>query len=228
MNKLSQNQKARLTGIFYLLVVITGIFSLMYVPSQTIVLGDPTQTVKNIIEKEMLFRVGVVSSLLCYFFFFFVGWSAFALLKEVNEWVAAVMAGLVICSIPIAVYGVHHLTYILSLLFDARFGVGSSSSQEVEVQVMHAILSYAKALSITDLFWSSWLFPFGFLIYRSEFLPKFLGILLMVGSVAFFLYFFGVILFPDVDIIKQFRIPARIAEISTCLWLVIVGTKTNA
>ena len=223
MNKLSQNRQARLTGIFYLLVVITGIFSLMYVPAQTIVLGDPAQTMKNIVEKEMLFRVGVVSSLLCYFFFFFVGWSAFALLRKVNESASAIMLGLVICSIPIAVYGVHNLTYILSLLFDSRYSIGSS--EEVEYQVMSAILSYGRALSITDLFWSSWLFPFGFLIYRSEFLPKFLGILLMIGSITFFLYFFGNILFPDVDVIKQFRIPARIADKRTCLCLVIVGMK---
>ncbi len=225
MNKLSQNQQARLTGIFYLMVVITGIFSLMYVPSQIIVLGDAAQTVENIKEKEFLFRTGVVSSLLCYFFFFFVGWSAFELLKKVDQSVAAIMLGLVICSIPIAVYGVHNLTYILSLLFDTRYSI--SSSEELEYQVMSAILSYGRSLSITDLFWSSWLFPFGFLIYRSGFLPKFLGILLMIGSITYFLHFLGIILFPDVDIIWQFRIPARIAEIGTCLWLVIGGIKNT-
>ena len=225
MNNLSQNQQARLTGIFYLLVVITGIFSLMYVPSQTIVLGDATQTVKNILEKKMLFRMGVVSSLLCYFFFFFVGWSAFALLRKVDEGASAIMLGLVLCSIPIAVYGVHNLTYILSLLFDSRYSI--SSSEELEYQVMSAILSYGRSLSITDLFWSSWLFPFGFLIYRSGFLPKFLGILLMIGSITYFLHFFGKILFPEVSIINQLRVPARIAEIGTCLWLVIGGIKKS-
>ncbi len=225
MNTLSLNQQARLTGIFYLLVVVTGIFSLMYVPAQTIVLGDPAQTVANIKEKELLFRFGVVSSLLCYFFFFFVGWSAYKLLKKVNENIAGIMFGLVLCSIPIAVYGVHNLTYILSLLFDSRYSVGSG--QEVEYRVMSAILSYGRALSITDLFWSSWLFPFGFLIYRSAFLPKFLGILLMIGSIAYFTYFFGNILFPDIDIIKRLRVPARIAEIGTCIWLVIGGIKKS-
>lgn len=225
MNNLSLNLQARLTGIFYLIVVFTGIFSLMYVPSQTIVLGDPAETIARIKSNEILFRAGIVSSLLCYFSFFFVGWSAFELFKRVDEKVARIMLGLVLCSIPISVYGVHNLTYILSLLFDPRYGL--DSEPEMEFQVMSAVLSYGRALSITDLFWSSWLFPFGFLIYRSGFLPKFLGILLMIGSITYFTYFFGKILFPDIPIINQLRVPARIAEIGTCLWLVLGGIKNG-
>ncbi len=224
-NTLSLSQQTRLTGFFYLLVVLTGIFSLMYIPSQFIDLEDPARTIANIQAYERLFRLGIVSSCLCYLFFFFLGMSAFQLLKQVSQPAALVMLGLVLCSIPIAVFSVHSLTSILSILNDSRFS--PASVNEMEILVMRFLLSYIQGVSMSDLFWSTWLFPLGYLVYKSGFLPKLLGLLLMIGAVSYFLYFMGKIVFPESNIIPKLRTPASVAEITTCFWLLIVGAKRN-
>ena len=91
---LSRHAHTRLCGFFYFMVVLTGIFSLMYVPSQVFQLDDPAQTVANIQDKAFLFRMGIVSSLFCYTFFLLLGWSLYALLHQVNRNHAIVMDGL--------------------------------------------------------------------------------------------------------------------------------------
>jgi hypothetical protein len=68
---MSNKKTARIAGLLYLCVVLTGIFSLAYVPSKLIVLDDPVTTYNNIKASESLFRFGIVSGLLCYVFFLF-------------------------------------------------------------------------------------------------------------------------------------------------------------
>lgn len=102
----SNNSIARQAGWFYLGVVLTGIFSLMYVPSQLIVWNDAATTVKNISTSETLFRWGIVSSMACYVFFIFLPLSLFRLLESVNRWHAYLMVVLSIVSVPISLVSV--------------------------------------------------------------------------------------------------------------------------
>jgi len=220
---LTRNQLTRLSGFFYLMVVLTGIFSLMYVPMQIIEMEDPGQTVANLLERKQLFRFGIASTLLCYLFFLFLGWSLFKLLKPVNRDVAFLMISLVLCSLPVAVFSSHYLVYILSILEETRYVVGTAS--EIEREVMNAIQAYSDGLFVADLFWSTWLFPFGYLVFRSGFLPRWLGILLMVGSAAYFVTFLLLVLYPESFLIRYLDVAPSVAEIGTCLWLLIVGSK---
>lgn len=217
---LSRSGLTRLSGFFYLLVVLTGIFSLMYVPSQLIQFDDPAETIDRLLAGTLLFRLGILSSFLCYLFFLFLGWSLYALLEEVSKPVALIMLSLVLCSVPVAVFSAHYLAYILSMLEETRYAVG-----ELEPLVMNAFLAYSDGLFTASLFWSTWLFPFGYLVYKADFLPRWLGILLMVGSVCYFLYFCGTLLFPQNAWIAYLRRPASLAEIGTCLWLLIAGSR---
>jgi len=216
----SCNSLTRLSGFFYLLVVLTGIFSLMYVPSQFVQWDDPAQTLAQLNSKRFLFRLGILSSLLCYTFFLFLGWSLYALLQEVHKPVAIIMLSLVLCSVPVAVFSAHYLIHMLSLLEETRYAVG-----ELEPLVMNALLAYSDGLFTASLFWSTWLFPFGYLVYRADFLPRWLGILLMVGSACYILYFAGTLLFPESPVVGYLRRPASVAEIVTCLWLLIAGSR---
>ncbi len=217
---LSRNGLTRLSGLFYLLVVLTGIFSLMYVPSQLIHFDDPAQTIAGLRTRPLLFRFGILSALLCYVFFLLLGWSLYALLQEVSRPVAVIMLSLVLCSVPIAVFSAHYLIHIMSLLNESRYAVG-----ELEPLVMNAFRAYSDGLFTASLFWSTWLFPFGYLVFKSGFLPRWLGILLMVGSACYFLYFCGTLLFPQNSWIAYLRRPASLAEIGTCLWLLIAGSR---
>ena len=92
---------ARITGLLYLGVVLTGIFSLMYVPSKLIVEDNASLTFQNITSQESLFRLWIVSGLLCYTFFLFLPLVLYKLLKPVNENNAKLMVLLAVISVPI-------------------------------------------------------------------------------------------------------------------------------
>ena len=103
MQKIVSNKKtARIAGLLYLVVVLTGFFSLLYIPSKLIVPDNPSATFHNIVSSELLFRFGIVSGLLCYTFFLFLPLVLYKLLKPVNENYAALMVLLAVVSVPIS------------------------------------------------------------------------------------------------------------------------------
>lgn len=224
--ELSKSQLAHLSGLFYFLLVLTGIFSLMYVPTQLINWENATKTVANIQENELLFRAGAVANILCYIFFIFLLWALYRLLSDVQSQVATIMVALAGCSIPMALYGVHYQFYTLKLI-SASSDASVWSSDQIEAFVMQSLSAYNSGIFVADILWSLWLFPFGYLVFRSRFLPKLLGGLLMIGSVGYFLHVVGHMLFPDINrtLSEILRFPASIAEIGTSLWLLIMGTK---
>jgi Domain of unknown function (DUF4386) len=81
-----------------------------------------------------------------------------------------------------------------------------------------------------EAFWGLWLFPFGQLVYKSEFIPRILGVFLILNGVAYVLHSFTSLLLPDYQtVVRQFSIPFWIlGEISIMLWLLIKGVKNNA
>jgi hypothetical protein len=222
----SNKSIARQAGVFYLGVVVTGIFSLMYVPSQLIVWSDAATTIKNILNSETLFRWGIVSSMACYVFFIFLPLSLFRLLASVNKWNAYLMVALAIVSVPISFLNLSHKFSILSSLHP---NLPSTITQvQLQDQVMVHLNAYNDGILIASVFWGLWLFPFGYLVYKSGVLPKVLGVLLMAGCFGYLINITANIVNPsyaDLGIAGWVRLPASLGEIGTCLWLVIMGAK---
>lgn len=222
----SNNSLARQAGLFYLGVVLTGIFSLMYVPSQLIVWSDAATTFKNISTSETLFRWGIVSSMACYVFFIFLPLSLFRLLESVNRWYAQLMVVLSIVSVPISFLNLSHKFSILNLLHPE---LPSTLTQvQVQEQVMFHLNAYNDGIVIASVFWGLWLFPFGYLIFKSGILPKALGVMLMVGCFGYLINIVANLINPtyaDLGIAGWVRLPASLGEIGTCLWLLIMGAK---
>ena len=116
---------------------------------------------------------------------------------------------------------------MLTLINKAEY-VEKLSKTELKTQVMFYIDSYNNGLEISQIFWGLWLFPFGYLVYKSGFLPKFLGIFLMTGCVGYLITFFGGFLYSDFNntIISEIvGFPAPLGEFGICLWLLIMGTN---
>ncbi len=226
-----QNNKkiARLAGLFYLIVVITGIFSLAYVPSKLIVWDNAALTLTNIKNSEMLFRLSIIGGVLCYLAFLALPLVLFRLLKHVNLLYAKIMVILVLISIPISFINLFNKLAILSLISGANY-LTVFSDAELQTQVMLSLNQYDNGILILQIFWGLWLFPFGYLVYKSGILPKVLGIFLMIGCFSYLINFIGFFLFPnyaDLGISTYVRLPASIGEIGTCLWLLIMGAKTR-
>lgn len=225
-----KNKTSRIAGLLYLGVVLTGLFSLLYVPTKLIDYENATLTFQNISKSEMLFRFGILSGLLCYTFFLFLPLVLYKLLKDVNKNMAIIMVILAIISVPMYFINVQNELSILSLINNPDYLKGFSLEQ-IQSQVMFHIVQYDNGMRLIHVFSGLWLFPFGFLVYKSNFLPKFFGILLMLGCLGYLINFTGRLLIPeysDLGISSIISLPASIGEIGICLWLLIIGAKEKS
>ena len=221
---MSINQNARLAGLLYFIVVITGIVSLAYVPSQLIVWDNPALTVENIKTAEFLFRVGIFSGVLCYIAFLALPFALFKLFEKTNREVAMFMVILAVISVPISIFNLIGKLDVLTVINNTAL-LEVYSPQQISAQVMTMLRSYNNGITIVQDFWGLWLFPFGYLVFKSGLIPRVFGILLMLGCISYLIRFTGAILLPELDIPSFVRLPASIAEIGTCLWLLIMGAK---
>ncbi len=223
----SNKKTARLAGILYLIVVLTGIFNLVYTPSQLIVWDDPAITLRNIIEREMLFRFGMFSGFICYLAFLLLPFVLFKLFSPINKTHAILMVTFAVVSVPISFSNMQNKFQILTLLWKAN-DLAILDPLTLQTQVMFYLRSYNYGNQIASIFWGLWLFPLGFLIYKSRLIPTVLGILLMLGCFGYLINFTGSFLFPNYSKLifsKYVSLPASIGEICTCLWLLIMGAK---
>lgn len=227
---MSSNKKiARVAGLLYLAVVLTGIFSLMYVPSKLIVWDSATTTYNNIVANPTLFRLGIVNYLVCYTFFLFLPLGLYRLLKPVHENYAKLMVILAVVSVPISFANIQNGFNVLTVIGDENY-LKIFTLAQLQAQVLLYLNQYDNGNLIISIFSGLWLFPFGYLVYQSGFLPKILGILLMLGCFSYLINFLGHSLMPDYSqwgVSFYVQLPASIGEIGTCLWLLVIGAKND-
>jgi len=225
----SNKKKARVAGLIYLGVVISGLIGLMYIPSKLIETGNALSTFQLIKKSAPLLRYWIISGLTCYTLFLFLPLALYRLLKPVQENIAKLMVILAILSVPVYYTNVQNLFGILSLITDANNYFGLSSEQ-IQTQVSLYLDQYNNGMRVIHIFSGLWLFPFGYLVYKSGFLPKLLGILLMLGCFGYLINFLGYLLFPgysELGVSSYMSLPASLGEIGSCLWLLIVGAKNK-
>ncbi|QOG01295.1 DUF4386 domain-containing protein [Flavobacterium sp. MDT1-60] len=222
----SNKKKARIAGLLYLVVVLTGFFSLAYVPSKLIFWDNPTETFNAIKASQTLFRFGIVSGIICYIFFLMLPVALYKLLAPVNELYAKLMVLLAIISVPVSFLNIQNKFSVLSLINGENDTV--FTNEQLQSQVMFYLNQYDNGILMVSIFWGLWLFPFGYLVYKSGFLPTIFGVLLIMGCFGYLINFFGNTLIPgysDFGFSKYIRIPSALGEIGICLWLLIIGAK---
>jgi hypothetical protein len=167
---------ARAAGFIYLVVVITGMFSLAYIPQKLIDWNNRKVTFNKIIASSSLLRWSIYSSVLCYIAFTFLSLVLYKLLKTVNEFHAKAMAILALLSVPLSFNNLQHKYAALTLIKKEVF-LQNVSMEDLQNKLMFSLHQYNDGLLLATVFWGLWLFPFGLLVYRSGFIPKFLGVL---------------------------------------------------
>lgn len=223
----SNKKNARTAGLLYLIVVLTGIFSLVYVPSQITVPGDASAMVSNIVASESLFRLGIAAGLICYTAFLLLPFALYKLLSPVGKTAAVLMVAFVVVSVPISFVNMLNKLDVLSLLSGADY-LQAFTTEQLHAQVMLSLKAYSNGMLVSTIFWGLWLLPFGYLVFKSGFLPRILGVLLMVGCFGYLIDFFGRVLFPgyaEAAIASFMTLPGSFGEIGTCLWLLIMGAR---
>lgn len=223
----SPKKIARLAGLLYLIVVLTGIFSLAYVPSQLIVWENAEATYNAITGSETLFRFGIAAGIICYIAFLFLPFVLYKLLSPVNKSHALAMVALAVISVPISLVNLLNKFSVLTLLSGDDY-LKVLGTDQLQAQILLQLEYYNNGIQLASVFWGLWLLPFGYLVFKSGFLPKLLGVLLMAGFVGYLINTFGSLLFQDysgLGISGIVSLPATLGEIGTCLWLLIMGVK---
>ena len=132
-----------------------------------------------------------------------------------------------VLSVPIFFLNVQNEFSILSLIKSEKNKLGVST-EHIQSQVMSYLEQFDNGMRIIHIFSGLWLFPFGYLVFKSGILPKILGVLLMVGCFGYIINFIGYTLidnYSKIGVSSYISLPASIGEIGTCLWLLIIGAK---
>lgn len=222
----SRKKTARIAGLLYLIMGITAPIGIMYVPSVIIVPGDAMATAGNITHSELLYRLGIYSILMSQVSFIFLVLTLNRLFKGVNEKHAKLMVSLVIAAVPIAF--LNELTQIvpLILLSGADF-LKAFEQDQLNTLVMVFLKLHGQGIDLAAVFWGLWLFPFGYLVIKSGFIPKILGILLIIGCFAYLTDSSVALLIPRYRGVlgNLLMLPLAAGEILMILWLLIKGTR---
>jgi hypothetical protein len=214
--------------LLYLVGSIPGFFALLYVPSKLMVHGNPTATAHNIAASETLYRLGIVADLAGQTIFIFVALALYQLLKSVNQRHALLMLVLLLVSIPIAF--VNELNSVAALALARGADFLSQFDEPQRIALMRLFLSMRGAgFDVAGVFWGLWLYPLGLLVYRSGFIPRILGILLMVACFAYLANSFTALVLPQYEAaVARWMSPIQLAEMLFMLWLLIMGARPKA
>jgi hypothetical protein len=217
---------ARMAGLIYLVLIISGIFGLVYMPATLIDWSNPLATVTQIKAQEMFFRLGVVADVICFVCFIFLPLVLYKLLAWVNREAAILMVVLALISIPLTLVNLVKLIDVLTLLSGHTY-LAAIDGAQLHAQVMYLLVSFNNNTLIANIFWGAWLFPFGYLVVMSGILPRVLGGLLILGGLGYLAEFIMKFIFSQESVPFWIGLPGTLGEFGICLWLLIMGARTT-
>lgn len=226
MTMTSPKRLARIAGVLYLLVGISGGFAQGFVEPKMYVAGNAAATAGNVVANAGLVRIGVVADLFDATIFVFLALTLYVLLNHVHKSVARAMIVLVAISAAIeclnTVFEFEGLRVATDGAYAATLGAAGSSAL-----VMLLLDTQHFGLLIAQIFFGLWLMPFGYLAIRSGWFPKALPAALIVGGACYLVGVLAVFLVPDFgEKINTFiTIPSGIAEFSMAGYLLAIGVK---
>ena len=214
-----ERRLARIAGSLYLVVALLGGFAELYVRARTVVPGDAAATANNIRGSATLFRFGFASDLVQATFFLFTAMALYLLLRHVNELVARAMV--VIVAVSVAVICLNLLNQYMTL----QVATGSAAGSDALAGLFADM--HAAGYLIAQIFFGLWLLPLGYLVYRSGFFPKVVGVLLAIGCFGYLIDTFVHFLAPGIaeSISTIVVMPAAIGELSFVVYLLVKGVR---
>src|SRR5438552_10833302 len=221
----STKKQARVAGLLYLLASIPAPFALIYVPGTLIVSGDATATANHVRASETLFRLGIASELFGFIIFIFVVLALYRLFKAVDKKHALAMAILLLISIPISLLNVLNEIAAVVLVSGAD-SLSVFETRQLEALAYVFLRLHGQGFVVAQIFWGLWLFPFGILVIRSGFIPRFLGYLLFIAASGYLASSFTSLLLPSYrHLVDQFAMVLEAGELPIIFWLLIWGAK---
>lgn len=223
----AQTRTARVAGALYLAYIAVTIAASV-TRDQLIVAGDAAATAQTLLSSEQLFGVAVVGDILAGVLFLLTAWALYVLLRPVNRSVALLFLLLNATGVAIQCLNVLNLVAAGLVVTDAGLA-GALAADQGPALALLFVGMHENGFMIAQFFYAAWLLPLGYLVLRSEYLPRLLGVILIVESAAWLLYPLQHFLFPGVDGVSDVSsVIGFIGEFSLMLWLLIKGVHEPA
>lgn len=222
----STRNPGRAAGFLYLLLTLAGPVRIIYIPSKLFVHGIAAATAGNIAAHELLFRLGMVSDLFVGVIVIFVALALYRLFRGVNQNLAVLMV-ILGGVLPSAIYFFNVLNDAAALMLvrGADF-LSVFDKPQRDALAMLFLHLHGRGFVAGEVFYGLWLFPLAILTYRSRFLPRFLGVWLVLNGLAYLAQSFTGFLLPQYEnTVANIVFPALTGEVAFMLWLLIRGAK---
>ena len=225
---MTRQQTARLGGGLYLAMGLPGAFALVYIPKVFIVPGDATATAARIAASAGLYRFGILADLLCGVFAIWLAMVLYDLFRDVDRTQARLMVGFVL--------GMMAIGSVLTILMAAPLVLTSGSTylSAFDKHQLDALTLGFWALRIqgvraATMYWGVWLLPMGILVYKSGFLPRLLGVLVIIAGCSYVIDSFAYFFLPHQAAIVALvsTLPQAVGEIGFAGWMLIKGAKPD-
>jgi Domain of unknown function (DUF4386) len=217
---------ARIGGLAYLIIIAAGALGELFIRNKIIVPGDAAATVHNIAASPLLWRIGIAGDLLMHVCDLILAMVYYLLFRRVNKNLAllSVLFGLIQTAVLVA----NKLNLVMPLLLLGNEDyLKIFDPHQLEALAYVAVRAHGYGFGIGLIFFGFECLIDGYLIFKSGFLPRALGVLILIAGLCYLINSFVLILFPALsDLIFQIILtPTFIAELSMCLWLLIKGVN---
>ena len=221
--KMSLSQIAKVAGIGYLIIFITGIYANFFVMENLIVPGNAVETTNNILSNSFLFRFGIVCFIIMVIFDVVLTWALYLIFQPIDKNLSLLSALLRLVNCTIFGVALIQLLNVLHLVSGVDYLQVIETSQ-LQVQILILLKSFNDAWLIGLIFFGVHLFFLGYLILKSTFVPKFIGVLLIFASLGYLVDSFAHFLLPNYSDYKTIFelvviIPGVVGEFSLTIWL---------
>ncbi len=208
---------ARITGATYLLMIPFGVLGILYVPSAIFVHNDMVATVGNIIANKQMFHFSIFASLVVQLIQIVLVLLLYKLLSHASKTAGILMIAFIIPAVSIAMLNEVNLLAISSLVSGATY-TASFTAEQIQGLVGLLFEMHQAGVFVAQIFWGIWLFPMGYLVYHSGYIPRFIGVLLMIGCFGYLADSLFFVLNIDIRFtISEFTF---LGEVLLPLWLI--------
>ena len=219
---------ARIAGFIYLSMVFTAPFSLLYVPGKLIVRGNAVATAENILAHETMWRLSILGDLISQIIFICLAIALYRLLSNVSKTWAALMVAFVLVSAAVGFLNTLNNIAALILFRGAEF-LNVFDKAQLNALGYFFVRLHSQGVTIDEIFWGVWLFPFGLLVFRSGFMPRWIGVWLMINCFGYVLLSVIGLFFPAyTDKAFLYLQPVLFGELVTMFYLLFRGANVKA
>jgi hypothetical protein len=221
---LERGKIARITGGVYIAYILANVLATSL---GQIGLGTAQQVSQAIMTNPGSFRLGLVVAFVSAFLFLLTAWGLYVLLRPVNKDLALLF--LLLNAIGVAIQCASMFPLLSALLQgEAASGMQAFSAAQLQGLALLSANVYKTGFVTAQLFFGTWLFPLGYLVYKSKFLPRFMGVFLMLDGIGVGIWFLQALLAPDLKAITYPGLAVSfVAEVGLGLWLLIRGVKVE-